>query len=575
MVYINHRFLYALGAVALLVLIAGGLLGGPAGFRHEPRSAEAATLIEVKKLIASDAQAGDEFGRSAAASGDTAVVGAPFEDGTRVDNGAAYVFQRNVGGTDNWGEVKKLIALNIKGDPTSHDSQADGDQFGTSVAIDGDLIVVGAPFNDVLGLNAGAAYVYGRNQGGIDNWGFVKKLFGSNIYDRAGSSVAISGLTAIVGAPEPMASPAASGKAFVYERDFPVADHWGERAELNASDAEIGDRFGGSVALDGDTTLVGANGEDAGGINAGAAYVFERNEPFANGWGEVKKLTASDAEANDFFGSTSVNGDTAFVIGGGVSYVFERNEPVANAWGEVKILIAGVRTVEGDTAQSGPRVLKRNEGGAENWGQVNLLTASDAEPGDNFGASPDVSGDTSVVGAYGEDAGGPEAGAAYVFDLLAAKPTATLTPTITLTPTVTPTKQADPGDTDQDGCTDVAENGTNESFGGLRDYTYFWDFYDVWTTDGAGGYLKDKVINLVGDILGVANRFGSGPTPVSKAASLAEALATPASPSGYHRAYDRGPIIGPNNWNRAPADGAINIVDDVMGVAAQFGHNCT
>ena len=62
---------------------------------------------------------------------------------------------------------------------------------------------------------------------------------------------------------------------------------------------------------------------------------------------------------------------------------------------------------------------------------------------------------------------------------------------------------------------------------------------------------------------------------MSKEASLAAALATPASPSGYHAAYDRGPVIGASSWNRAPADGAVNIPDDILGVAGQFGHNCT
>ncbi len=145
--------------LALLALLIG-LLSGPAG----EQSAEAALLSEVKKLIASDAQAGDNFGFSVAVSGDTAVVGAPFE-GSRA--GAAYVFQRDQGGAGNWGEVKKL---------TASDAEA-GDRFGVSAAVSGDTAVVGARSE---GSEAGAAYVFHRDEGGANNWGEVKKLTASD-----------------------------------------------------------------------------------------------------------------------------------------------------------------------------------------------------------------------------------------------------------------------------------------------------------------------------------------------------------------------------------------------------------
>ncbi len=112
------RILAGTMAVGLLLLI--GLLSGPSGFGPEPQSAEAAVLDEVKKLVASDAQADDAFGHSVAVSGDTAVVGAFGEDAGGQYAGAAYVFGRDEGGADNWGEVKKL---------TASDAQA-GDWFG-------------------------------------------------------------------------------------------------------------------------------------------------------------------------------------------------------------------------------------------------------------------------------------------------------------------------------------------------------------------------------------------------------------------------------------------------------------
>ncbi len=141
--------------IALLAVIAVGLvLSGPARFGPGDPSAEAALLSEVKKLTASVPAAGDQFGVSVAVSGDTAVVGASKEDAGGSNAGAAYVFGRNEGGTDMWGEVKKLTAL---------DAQA-GDYFGISVAVSGDTAVVGACCEDAGGTNAGAAYVFQRNE---------------------------------------------------------------------------------------------------------------------------------------------------------------------------------------------------------------------------------------------------------------------------------------------------------------------------------------------------------------------------------------------------------------------------
>ena len=111
-----------------------------------PDTTEATSFNEVKKLTAVGAQSGDFFGRSVAVSEDTAVVGADGEDAGGFNAGAAYVLQRNAGGVDNWGEVKKL---------TASDAQAD-DGFGASVAISGDTAVVGAFRKDA---RAGAAYV--------------------------------------------------------------------------------------------------------------------------------------------------------------------------------------------------------------------------------------------------------------------------------------------------------------------------------------------------------------------------------------------------------------------------------
>ncbi len=369
--------------IALLLMIAAGLPAGPAGIGPEPRSAQAASLNEVRKLLASDAQPEDAFGTSVAVSGDTAIVGADGEDAggsVRDDFGAAYVLQRDRGGPGNWGEVKKLAASDIQA----------GDHFGASVAISGDIAVVGAWGETAggAGFAAGAAYVFGRNEGGTDNWGQVAKLTASDaqLGGFFGTSVAVGGDTAIVGAD---GVDAGSGAAYIFQRDEGSQDNWGEVKKLTASDAQAGDFFGFSVAIGGDTIAVGSPQEPS--FLTGAAYVFQRNEGSQDNWGEVKKLTASDAQAGNGFGwSVAVSGDAAVVgapfegtgAGHGAAYVFGRDQ-----------------------------------GSQDNWGEVAKLTASDAGANDLFGWSAAVSGDTAVVGALREDAGGEDAGAAYVFNV--------------------------------------------------------------------------------------------------------------------------------------------------------------
>src|SRR6266849_2522128 len=232
-------------------------------------------FTQTKKLTASEAATNDRFGYSVATNGNTVVVGAY---GKNSNTGAAYIFERNQGGAENWGQVKKLTASDAAG----------GDDFGSSVSINGDTVVIGAW---VTNSNTGAAYIFERNQGGAENWGQVQKLTASDpaVYAYFGSSVSINGDTVVVGAygKNP-------GRAYIFERNQGGAEHWGQVKDLTASDGVGGDQFGISVAIDGDTMVVGAWARNLG--TGGAAYIFERNQNGVEGWGEVQKLTASDAE---------------------------------------------------------------------------------------------------------------------------------------------------------------------------------------------------------------------------------------------------------------------------------------
>ena len=444
----------AVSAGAVLLLIALVLmLSGLAGLRPEPRSAEAALFNEIKKLTGSGIQNGDDFGYSVGLSGDTAIVG-PFshQGGVGQDIDAVYIFQQDLGGADNWGEVKKL---------TGSDSTA-GDGIGNSVAVSGDTAVAGSYLEDSSGTDAGAAYVFERNQGGTNNWGQVKKLVASDA--AAGDhfsyrSVAVSGDVIVVGAHN---ENGADGAAYVFHRNQGGANNWGQVKKLTTT---AGGRFGRNVALSGDRLIAGANGAGVG----GAAYIFERNQGGTDNWGLVRQLVASDVQSADFGGfAVGIDGDIA-VMGAfgedgsnpwdslvGAAYVFERNQGGTNNWGQVKKLIGsdavpadnvGYSTaVSGDSVLVGTRygeaayVFDRDEGGANNWGEVRKLTASGAEG--QLGESVALSGNIAILGARNAEA-------AYVFDLLQTKatptpcdgpcPTPTLTPTLTPTPTTTPT----------------------------------------------------------------------------------------------------------------------------------------
>ena len=393
---------------------------------------------EVRKLTASNAKAGHRFGTGVAVSGDTAVVGACCEGAGGNNRGTAYVFRRDEGGAGNWGEVKKLTASDAE----------DFDSFGISVAASSDIIVVGA-YEATGDFNTGAAYMFQRDEGGAGNWGEVKKLTASDAarHDFFGVSVSVSGDTVMVGASRCCRNDnptGIEGAAYVFLRDAGGKDNWGEVTKLTASDAESGDFFGDSVAVSGDTALIGGLGEDDGGSFAGAAYVFQRDDGGVNNWGEVKKLTASDAEAFSYFGtSVAVSADTALV--GALQEAARGNDAGA------------------------VYVFQRDDGGIANWGEVTKLTASDAQTNDLFSAGVAVSGDTAVVGADFEDGGATDGGAVYVFERSAGSPIPTAkttdTPQPASTDTPVPTSKPDPtatpevstGDANCDGTVNVVD----------------------------------------------------------------------------------------------------------------------
>jgi len=199
----------------------------------------------------------------------------------------------------------------------------------------GDTIVVGADGDDDLGTSAGAAYIFRRQPGEPEVWEQVAKLTADDgaAFDAFGSFVAVSGDTVVVGAYKDDDLGESSGSVYVFERDAGGPGVWGQVARLTAADGTAGDAFGFSVAVSGETIVVGAHDHDDMGSDSGAAFVFERQADETGTWGQVAELTAADGAEGDKFGwSVAASGemvvagaynDDQLGDGAGTAHIFE------------------------------------------------------------------------------------------------------------------------------------------------------------------------------------------------------------------------------------------------------------
>lgn len=269
-----------------------------------------------QKLTGSSGAAGDWFGDEVAVDGDTIVVGSSGDDTNGSAAGAAYIFTRS--GTV-WTEQAKIVPA---------DAVA-LDNFGAAVDLEGDYMVVGSVGHDVAAGDSGAVYVYMYD--GVGNWNFQQKLSASDgaFQDYFGSSTSLSGDSVAIAAGYDDDLGAESGAVYVFTRSGSV---WTEQAKLLPSDGTAGDLFGFPVVIEGDTVIAGASSKDGIGADSGAAYVFTRT---GTSWSEQAKLLPSDTTAGQLFGwSVGLSGDTAIVSAAGDSevaalagatYVFERD----------------------------------------------------------------------------------------------------------------------------------------------------------------------------------------------------------------------------------------------------------
>lgn len=358
-----------------------------------PVTVDPVCFVEEARLEASDEANGDMFGRSVSVSGDTALVGASHDDDQGTSSGSAYVFVRS---GPTWIQQGAKLKAN---------DGAAGDEFGKSVALDGDTAVI---------AGGGAAYVFVRSG---TSWSQRAKLVGSGGED-IGTSVAISGDTVVVGGANDWFSGEA---AYVFVRS---GSTWSEEARLVASD---GGSLSHAVSISGDTAVFGDPDNDESEVSAGAVYVFARTGTI---WSEEEKLLADDAAPSDNLGtSVSVSGDTVVAVSPvddnpshpnpGSVYVFVRtNGTVWSRQAEIPASYALAVSLSGDIAVAGAApsglvgsvyVFMRS---GTTWSQV---ADFDGQLGEQFGYSVSVSGPTVVVGAPYWNSYGSGFGTAYVY----------------------------------------------------------------------------------------------------------------------------------------------------------------
>ncbi len=384
---------------------------------------------QADRLLASDGEAFDQFGWWIDISQDLAIIGAVQNDVNGVeDAGSAYVFWFN------GFEWTQLFTLTASDATTDH-------YFGYSVAIEGDIAVVGATGDDHAGQDSGSAYVF-RFDGA--NWVEESKLTASDATIGMGfGRVSISGDTILVTAAwdnhvDPDDPYCSSGSAYIFRYD---GSKWIEETKLTASDAKCHTVFGISGDIDGSTVIIGAYVDDEAGPNAGAAYIFEFNDAE---WVELQKLIPSGAQISHLFGTSVAIRDDLMVIGApgdddvatnsGAAYVYRL---VGSKWiektkltafdgssedlfglsvaidGEI-ICASAVTHTNGAPNSGSAYIFFRNE---EEWEMIAKLTADVPTTADYFGHAVAVRGTTAMVSSVWDDDNGTNSGSVFVFDL--------------------------------------------------------------------------------------------------------------------------------------------------------------
>ena len=416
------------------------------------------------KLTASDGLANDQFGNAVALSNlaglagaqpDIAVVGLRYDDiGTTADRGSANIYKLNSSGV--WAFEAKLTAA---------DGVA-GDAFGYSVAIFGNTVVVGAPFDDIALADQGSAYIFQRNTAGA--WTQVVKVIPADpsASDAFGYSVAITntavttsnfGDLVIVGSPnDDIGLIQNQGSAYVFKRA--TSGTWAQESKfvITGTDAAAEEDFGWAVSIYGDRALVSAPFDDIGTVlNRGSAYTFKRGTTGI--WTFEAKLVASDGAADDYFGysvclfndqaiASAPYDDIASAADRGSAYIFQLSgaatwtqeakivgsDGLASDFFGASVALQGnlaIASAPNDdaTAQGGSATFTNigsaylfTQTGTSTWTQEARFTSTDGLSDKFFGISACIYGQNALIGANGDDIGSPlkaDQGSAYIFNL--------------------------------------------------------------------------------------------------------------------------------------------------------------
>ena len=369
-----------LAAIATLVCAAAG--AGSAAPSTAPRAGDISTAsaraLEIASATASGGAADDYLGWTTAVDGNIAVVGAYGQDrGGSSNVGAAYVFELN------GGAVTQLAAL------TASDA-GQADEFGYSVDISGDTIVIGARgVEDAGGADRGAAYVFTKPPGGWTSATETARLTSSDSadYDQFGSAVGVSGGTVVVGAPRHNPGGQTwAGAAYTFnEPGGGWATTTTPSGKLNHGVADSL-FFGEAVAIDGTTLAVGARYDQVPSTDSGSVYVYTLT---GGTWSRLQRLDPPGGSSSDYFGaSVALSGDT--LVGGA----------------------PGTNT--GSDTDTGKAFVFERSGGT--FAATASLTAPTPAQGAQFGWSVATTGSRAVVGAWRADDAGNDSGAAYFFD---------------------------------------------------------------------------------------------------------------------------------------------------------------
>lgn len=340
---------------------------------------EKGAWLRQAKLLSNDGEANDFFGYAVGISGDTIVVGTPNDDTTMgSDSGSAQVFIRAPKST-SWTPTTKLQPSDA----------AMEDQFGTSVAIEKQTILIGSKLADTAGgLNAGAAYVFIRGKDPASAWSQEAKLMATDgaMNDFFGSSLAFAKNMALIGSPadDTMAGGADAGSAYVFIRS---GTSWTQQTKLEREAAASSENFGTAVSLFKDTAVIGVPGYDGAATNQGCAIVFKQTK---GQWIQAAQLARTTASEDDFMGqSVAISGS---IIGVGAPGVPS---------GSIYPNKGAVYTY----------VLNRGL-----WAPQSTLQPGSASPQANSGFAVAMDRNVLLVGApYNNTTAGTEAGSAYVY----------------------------------------------------------------------------------------------------------------------------------------------------------------